>query len=408
MIDLGVVMPVYVQKPSFLEAALHSVLNQSYRDFKLIVVIDGAPEMEPLVRKCLKGDVRAEVILHAANQGVAAALNTGFRQLLSDSSIHYLTWVSSDNIYYPRFLETLRNALVRGPAKLGLVYSSFQSIDDDGEQLNDEQTLAALRQYQSQPKEKLLDSSIIGVSFMYKSHYAKLIDGYELPPVEDYDYWLRITEHCDIGYLPIELMDYRVDSALSVSSTLKTTAQHRKWRYTYHLARHRARMRREILPAITILYPLKAAGEEEIARIENLYEQTFSNYLCYVLDLSPYMQVTSELSRISHPVTDFKWFPHANVPTALLHAVQMVHTPYIFVPGPQPFKDVMDLAVLHEEMERASQDVLSNFYTEDHKQLGYRHDFTAGAKPGIRDELFRKQAFVEYMKIHYAQMSDFA
>ncbi|QHW31527.1 glycosyltransferase family 2 protein [Paenibacillus rhizovicinus] len=407
MVDLGIVMPVYKQKPAFLEAALDSVLKQTYQNFKLIVVIDGAPEMEPLVRKFLNGDRRAAILSHGVNQGVAAALNTGFRPLLDTSGIDYLTWVSSDNVYYPRFLETLRHALKKGPEELGLAYSSFQGINDEGVQLYDEQTLAAQRQYQSQPTEKLLDSSLIGVSFMYKSRYARLIDGYELVPVEDYDYWLRLTEHCEIKYIPVELIEYRVNSALSVSAMLQTVAQHRKWRYTYHLARHRARTRRGIAPAITILYPLKEANAQAIERIENLYEQTFSNYICYVLDLSPDMRVTAELSSISHPLTDFKWFPNTSRPMALLHAVQMIQTPYSLILGQNQFTDAMNLSIMYDEMQKAAPEVMSNYYTPDRTQLGYRHaSMAAHDNAAIYDELFRRDYLVDYVKNHYMQMSD--
>lgn len=407
MADLGIVMPVYKQKPAFLGAALDSVLKQTFRDFKLIIVIDGAPEMETLVRGYLNGDRRATVVSHAVNLGVAAALNTGFRQLLDSPGIDYLTWVSSDNVYDPRFLETLRRALAKGPDELGLVFSSFQSIDDEGRPLNDEQMLAVQRQYQAQPAEKLLDSSLVGVSFMYKSKYARLIDGYELSPVEDYDYWLRLTEHCAMKYIPVELVDYRVNSAFGVPASLHTIAQHRKWRYTYHLARLKARMRRGSVPDITILYPLKTSNAETIARIENLYEQAFNNYICYVLDLSPDMRVTAELSAISHPMTDFKWFPNMSGPTALLHAVQMVQTSYCLVLGPDLFKDAMDLTLMYDELRKAPPLVVSDYYIPDHTQLGYRHATPeANPKPGISDELFRRQSLIDYIKSHYTTMGD--
>ncbi|SFT19715.1 glycosyltransferase [Paenibacillus sp. BC26] len=406
MIDLGVVMPLYKQKPAFLAAALGSVLKQTFQQFKLIIVIDGAPEMEPLVRMLIQGDKRVQIVSHVYNQGVAKALNTGFQYFYDMPNIAYLTWVSSDNIYYPRFLETLRNALVKGPQELGLVYSSFQSVDNDGNTIYDEKMLAVQRQYQSQPIEKLLDSSLIGVSFMYKSIYAKQIDGYELVPVEDYDYWLRITEHCNIKYIPVELLDYRVNSTFSVSATLQSTSQHRIWRYAYHLARHHARMRRGIAPYMTILFPVKESSPEVIARIENLYEQTFSNYTCYILDLSPDMRVTADLSHISHPTTDFKWFPNANVATALLHAIQMVHTPYSYILGPRLFNDLMELTVLHNEMEKAAPELMSNYYTEDGSAVGYRHSSTHSGKAGMYDELFRRQSLVDYVKANFAQMSD--
>lgn len=59
------------------------------------------------------------------------------------------------------------------------MYSSFQSIDNEGNLLHNEHQLATQRNYQSQPKERLLDYSLIGVSFMYKSQVAKLVGGTE-------------------------------------------------------------------------------------------------------------------------------------------------------------------------------------------------------------------------------------
>lgn len=397
MVDLGVVMPVYTQKPKFLKAALESVLRQSYRGFKLIVVIDGAPEMEPLVRAYAKGDARVEVMPLEFNQGVANALNAGFKPLYKMKQIRYLTWVSSDNVYYPAFFETLRKALAKGPDELGLVYSSFQSIDNEDRPLYDELKLAELRQYQSKPKEKLLDSSIVGVSFMYKAQYAKMIDGYGLQPVEDYDYWLRLTEHCEMKYIPVELMDYRVNSTFSISSTLKTDAQHRYWRYRYHLARHMARSRRNIEPLVTVIYPVSGADEGTIARLENLYEQAFSNYYCYVLDLTPGGQATALLSTISHPTTDFKSFANEPEHKALTYAVQMLRTKYTMVLGSALFPNPMDLEFLVAQLSKADPAVLSSFYTDDRTDIQYR--LPAGPwRPNIYNELFRTEALLAILK----------
>ncbi|WP_211746082.1 glycosyltransferase [Paenibacillus sp. Marseille-Q4541] len=399
MADLGVVMPVYIQKTEFLKAAMESVLNQSFRDFKLIVIIDGAPEMEPLVKSLVLNDERVEIISYSTNRGVAFALNTGFEELYKDNDIKYLTWVSTDNVYYHAFLETFRNTLMNGADELGLVYSSFQSMDNEGKALYDEFQLAALRKYQSKPKEKLLDSSIIGVSFMYKSKYAKMIDGYHMIPVEDYDYWLRITEHCEIRYIPVELMDYRVNSEFSVSATLQSSEQHRNWRYMYHLARYQARMRRNIKPLFTILFPVREANDLIIKRIENLYEQSFSNYYCYVLDLTPDQSVRSLLSAISHPTTDFIGFPNIKEKNALMNAMQMIQTPYTMVLDLRLFPDVSDLDVLLAELSKADSRAYSNFFTEDHIQVGYRFEVVSLMKSNIYSELFRTKSLEQLLRM---------
>ncbi|MED5017953.1 glycosyltransferase [Paenibacillus chibensis] len=397
--DVGIVMPVYKQKPEFLKAALESVLSQTLPQFRLIIVIDGAPEMEPLVRLFTKDDPRIEVISYPENQGVPHALNTGFEVLYQDPAILYLTWVSSDNIYRPEFLAVLRSALAKGPDELGLAYSSFQNIDDRNTPMYDEAALAALRQYQGRPKEKLLDSSIIGVSFMYKAVYAKMVQGgYSLAPVEDYDYFLKLTDHCDIRYIPVELMDYRVDSTFSVSAQLKSVEAHRYWRYTYHLSRHMARSRRGIPPEITVLFPLQQATPAAIERIENLYEQTFSNYICCVLDLSPDQQVMALLGQIAHPTTLFEWHPSLTAAEALRTRIFQWQTPYAIVLDLNSFSYVTDLEFLHQQLAKSPSYALASCYSPDHKDIGFRTGLLAA--PVRSNELFYTQALSDLLSQH--------
>lgn len=57
-------------------------------------------------------------------------------------------------------------------------------------------------------------------------------------PVEDYEYWLRLSELCEVVYVPVELMVYRVNSPESISTQLRTSLpKHRFWRYKFNLAR---------------------------------------------------------------------------------------------------------------------------------------------------------------------------
>ncbi|MEK5585268.1 glycosyltransferase [Paenibacillus sp. FSL P2-0536] len=401
MADVGVVMPVYTQKPEFLRQALQSVLHQSFTNFRLVVVIDGAPEMEPLVRSIIVEDPRVTVISYVQNRGIAHALNTGFDLLYSEPSIQYLSWVSSDNVYEPRFLEILRGALVRGPQELGIVYSSFQSIDNEGRFLHNEHQLATQRNYQSQPKERLLDYSLIGVSFMYKTQIAKLVGAYGMEPVEDYDYWLRLAEHCEIRFIPVELVNYRVDSTFSVSAQLHSVENHRRWRYAYHLTRHQARFRRGIPAMITVLYPVVNACADEITRIENLYEQTYSNYECRVLDLSTTRQPSALLETIPHPATAFAWLPGAVESHAICSAIEQLSTPFTIVLGPKVFIGALDIEYMLEALVTTGGDTISNYYTDDHSLIGFRHRHVPSTKGHYYNELFRSADLYDLLKTSF-------
>lgn len=405
MVDLGIVMPVYKQKPEFLKAALDSVLNQTFTAFKLIIVIDGAPEMQPLAQSLVGQDPRVHIISYEVNQGVPHALNTGFAELFKEEQIKYFTWVSSDNVYRPPFLEILRSALIRGPQELGLVYSSFQSIDNNSVPLKDELALGALRKFQAKPKEALLDSSIIGVSFMYKAEYArKVIGGYSLAPVEDYDYWLKLTDHCDIKYIPVELMDYRVDSTFSVSAQLKTIEAHRQWRYAYHFTRYQGRLRRAIAPQITFLLPIQEASQQAVARIEDLYDQVFSNYICQVIDLSPDEQVNMVLKQIPHPCSAFEWLPNWQALPAALSVARSITTPYAMLLDLQHFHHVMEVQILYDQLHKQADSVFSSFYNSDQTDVYYRNEHVLA--PMQTHELFRTPTLVRLLEKVVLEMGD--
>ncbi|MTH55020.1 glycosyltransferase [Bacillus mangrovi] len=350
MPDIGVVMPVYYQEPDFLKAALQSILDQTYTQFKLVIVIDGAPEMKGQAEVLTSGDTRVQLIENKENIGIARSLNRGFGELFQDPDIKYFTWVSSDNLYYPDFLETLHTRIEASPAETGLVHSSFRLINDDDECLQTEDELTAFRSYLDQPKENLLNACTISICFLYKKETAAKTGGYSMEPVEDYEYWLRLTEHCEISYVPVKLASYRVNSSHSISASLKSKQQHRRWRHAFHVARHEARQRRNIPISLTILFPLQHADESAAKRLEDLYEQLYSNYQVFILDLSEDTQPSRTLLTIPQPMIMAAYFPGKTPNETVVEFMDKVTTPYFMILDKNPFSHNSILEILMKNL----------------------------------------------------------
>ncbi|SFS66449.1 glycosyltransferase family 2 protein [Marininema halotolerans] len=245
--DIGIVMPIYNQVPAYLRLALQSILSQNYRHFRLIIVLDGANRpTQQIAQHFAKRDPRVSILRKAKNQGIASALNDGFTFLNKMPSIRYLTWVSSDNIYYPSFLRTLRQGMIKAPAKVGLVYSSYRYIDAKGKPMYSPAFYQQLRQRQRLHKRHLLQHCFIGASFLYRKAVAQKVGKYRLTPVEDYDYWLRMSEICDIRYLSPVLMAYRHRSPQSVSTELESPEGKIRFQRALQRALREARNRRGI------------------------------------------------------------------------------------------------------------------------------------------------------------------
>lgn len=221
--DVGIVMPVYKQSSNLFIAAIESIIHQKYPYFHLVIVIDGAtPNVVRVANEYASKDARITVIEEEENKGTDVALNIGFNYLQGNVNIHYLTWVSSDNIYYPDFVGVLRELLVESPSNIGLAYGGFHVMDDNGEDID--KTIAWNKRL-NQPKENLIQEYFIGYAFMYKKAFAQKIEGYRYMPVEDYDYFLRLTEHCDITFTPQKLMGFRFSSPYSNSLQISNSPE---------------------------------------------------------------------------------------------------------------------------------------------------------------------------------------
>jgi glycosyltransferase involved in cell wall biosynthesis len=287
MKDVGMVMPVYNQLPRYLRAAFLSILRQqTYEQFHLVIVIDGANEETKSVVYEFASDPRCTVIEKGKNEGISKALNTGFDYLFKVDEVKYVTWGSSDNLLYPDFFKKLRDKLVHSSSKVGLVYSAFDHIDENARLIYKKERQDKLREWQqTRTKNDLLESSFIGTSFMYKKKYAKQIAGFYLDPVQTYDFWLRLTEICEIAYIPEELMGYRLNSPLSLSKKIvNEKSKHRWWRDKFSLARHQARKRRKLPYETTIYFPVYTLDTGTIEEIETLLEQKYSAYWLVLID----------------------------------------------------------------------------------------------------------------------------
>jgi len=117
-----VLIPTY-NRAHLLPRAVRSTLNQTYRNFELIIVDDGSMDDTPNVVKTFE-DERIMYIRHEENRGILAARNTGLDAAKGD----YLTRVDDDDELVPEALETAVKELNRLVPK-GVHYIIFDVLD---------------------------------------------------------------------------------------------------------------------------------------------------------------------------------------------------------------------------------------------------------------------------------------
>ncbi|MGO4542558.1 glycosyltransferase [Paenibacillus sp. 2TAB19] len=336
MADVGIVMPVYTQDSMLFRQAIRSILKQTYRNIKLIIVIDGVtPNVLRIARNFARRDARVQVIPRPQNQGTDTALNVGFNVLKQMRSIKYLTWVSSDNYYYPNCIRILRRNLKNAPPNVGFVHSSFRFVMHYQRVPVDVEKMKGYIQWQSQQtKEKLLETYFIGYAFLYKKSYAKQVGEYRFTPVEDYDYFLRLTEVSDMIFVPRILMDFRVRSPHSNSLELRNSKKkYYLKRYLLNLCVQEARARRNIPYETSVIFPVQDASEETLHRLDSLLEQVYLNQKIYLLDLTPDTSAMPVLGEMPDPRIDYIAYPGLSYVEAINRGLELVQTPYVVFYG---------------------------------------------------------------------------
>jgi len=99
--QISVVMPVY-NAEKYLDKAIQSILNQTYKNFEFIIINDGSIDGSlDIIKKYQKKDKRIFVI-NKENAGISAALNAGIKI----SKGNFIARMDADDISLPKRFET--------------------------------------------------------------------------------------------------------------------------------------------------------------------------------------------------------------------------------------------------------------------------------------------------------------
>lgn len=214
---ISVILPVY-NGERFLSDAIKSVLNQTYRDFELIVINDCSTDSTlEIISEFALQDSRIKVITNPINKKLPASLNIGHQSATGD----YITWTSDDNLYKPNAFETYLHHLQNSMSHI--VYTDFDLINDNGVVLK--------RRNLSQP-EYLINGNCVGASFLYKREVYESLKEYNenLFLVEDYDFWLRALTKFKFSYAPESLYFYRSHGESLSSQIGKNEEKNNLWK----------------------------------------------------------------------------------------------------------------------------------------------------------------------------------
>ena len=130
---ITIIVPVY-KVENYLSRCVDSILNQTYKDFELLLVDDGSPDnCGKMCDEYAKKDSRVTV-LHQKNGGLSAARNTGLNLFYEQNKSDYITFVDSDDWLHPRYLEILLNGITKTGARVSVC--NHERVTEDGPHQN--------------------------------------------------------------------------------------------------------------------------------------------------------------------------------------------------------------------------------------------------------------------------------
>ena len=198
---VSVIIPAY-NGDKYIVQAVESVINQTYKNWEIIIIDDGSTDNTQEVLKPYFDQIR---YIPQKNQGVAAARNCGIREAKGE----LIAFLDQDDFFFPDKLAA-QVALFDTQTSLGIVNSGWQIVDEKGE------TIFDVTPWKYLPKLNLetwlVYMPLLPSAMMFSKHWLEKVGGFDsqYDSVDDADLILRLAlSGCEADWLKEVTVAYR-------------------------------------------------------------------------------------------------------------------------------------------------------------------------------------------------------
>ena len=203
---LSVIMAVH-NGQAYLRGAVDSILNQTYRDFDLIITNDGSIDMTAgILEEYALKDERVKVITQE-RKGLTRSLN----RMIDISKGSIIARHDADDLSHPERFERQIERLLKDP-KLMLIGTGAYYIDESGKVIGGEEVYAASEIIRRTLPRR---NCFFHGSVMVKKYCLETVGKYheEFKFGQDYDLFLRIAEKYETANIPEALYYHRIHTS---------------------------------------------------------------------------------------------------------------------------------------------------------------------------------------------------
>lgn len=211
---ISIVMPLY-NSERYIESTLKSVLDQTYKNFELIIIDDGSIDLGPnIIKKYSKCDKRIKYYRNKKNMGVSFSRNRGIEL----SSGEWIAFIDSDDKWKSNKLEV--QIKYASSNKSEFIFTGSAFVDENDKLYPGIYSVPMKVNYKSLLKSNYISCS----SVLIKKKYLKVNKFGRDDIHEDYACWLRILKNENICAHGISkpLLVYRVSRNSKSGNKIKS------------------------------------------------------------------------------------------------------------------------------------------------------------------------------------------
>jgi len=192
---------------NFVEDAIRSVLNQTYKNVQLIVVDNASSDRsQETIKLLIKGNSSILFIENNTNLGICKAFNEAVKYAKGK----YLIDLSADDILLPTRIEIQVNEFEKLDDSYGMIYSHIEYINANGKIIGN--TISKQHNPSGDIFRNILEEyTIPSPSTMFrKSSFLNLGSYNEDLLFEDFDFWVKCSFFYKICFVPFVTAQKRV------------------------------------------------------------------------------------------------------------------------------------------------------------------------------------------------------
>ncbi len=213
---VSVIMSTYKEEEIFLRQAIESILNQTYKDFEYIIILDN-PDNNlhiRIIKEYANLDKRIKFYVNEKNMGLTASLNKG----LGLAKGKYICRMDADDISINNRIEIQKKYIEEND--YDLIGGISQMIDENGKSIY---SIKKVPTNMDKIKKALRYNQIIShPTWFGKKEVFDKLNGYRnMPLCEDYDFTLRaVLNGYKISNIDETVLKYRMTSSSISRSNL--------------------------------------------------------------------------------------------------------------------------------------------------------------------------------------------